>query len=215
MPSEMQPQVVRSFLAQLDAALRDVPSEVSREIVAGVTEELAGLEAATAASRIEELGDPAFIAAEARAGVAAPAETPTRLRDPRWYVVVAGLLVAVGGIVVPIVGWIIGITLVWLSKTWCTWEKWVATLTPLVATAVAAVVAAVTYALFVPPEPLHAEWAGPTHPTNPVMPPFSDLVWSSILFLALVGVVVGIWVLWRGLRSHSGSDSGQLTRRER
>jgi uncharacterized membrane protein len=61
------PQVIRSYLADLDAALAGVPADVRRDIVAGVAEELSGLDAATAASRIESFGDPAFIAAEASA----------------------------------------------------------------------------------------------------------------------------------------------------
>ena len=65
------PQVIRSYLADLDAALAGVPADVRRDIVAGVAEELSGLDAATAASRIESFGDPAFIAAEASAEASA------------------------------------------------------------------------------------------------------------------------------------------------
>ena len=42
------------------------------------------------------------------------------------------------------IGWIVGIALVWLSKTWLAWEKWVATLTPFAAVALTGLIAALT-----------------------------------------------------------------------
>ncbi|MEO7121907.1 MAG: hypothetical protein ABI400_02085 [Lacisediminihabitans sp.] len=209
MSSETQPQVVRSFLAQLEVALHDVPRDVSSEIVAGITEELAGLDAATAAGRIEELGDPVFIAAEARAGVAVPATPPTPPRkDPLWYIVVAGLLVAVGGIVVPILGWIVGIALVWLSKTWRTWEKWVATFLPVVVVALAAVVLIIVYALFAQPTPRYASYVPQPEPSSsPLLPIGPNWLLHNVLFMMLINFVVGIWLLWRALR-HPRSTTG-------
>lgn len=200
MTTEAQPQIVRNFLDQLEAALVGVPGDISGEIVAGVTEELAGLDAVTAAARIEEFGDPAFIAAEARAGTTQVVPVASRTGDPRWYTVLTALLVAVGGIVIPLLGWIVGIAMLWLSKTWRTWEKWVATLTPLVATVLAALVVAVADGLFAPPAPEAA--------VNPLLPPLANLAMASMLFLALV--VVGVWLLRRVLRS----DSGRVTNRE-
>ncbi|MET4705560.1 hypothetical protein [Frigoribacterium sp. UYMn621] len=67
------PQAISDYLAELDRELSGVTDDVRQGIVAGVAEELQGLDAEAAASRIESLGDPVFIAAEARAG----AETPT------------------------------------------------------------------------------------------------------------------------------------------
>jgi uncharacterized membrane protein len=66
MTQESTPQVVHDYLAELDRALSGVPAEVRQGIVSGVAEELEGLDAAAAESRIKTLGDPAFIAAEAR-----------------------------------------------------------------------------------------------------------------------------------------------------
>ena len=75
MIDQTAPQVVRNYLAQLESALGGLPTDVRDGIVAGVAEELSGLDAATAAERIETLGDPAFIAAEARAESPAPVIT--------------------------------------------------------------------------------------------------------------------------------------------
>ncbi|WP_166873995.1 hypothetical protein [Salinibacterium sp. ZJ450] len=203
------PQVVRSYVAQLEAALVGVPESVARDIRAGVEEELTGLDAAAAAARIEELGDPAFIAAEARAeagvadspvpGTATATQTAAADSaagsDSRGYALVAALLVALGGVVVPVVGWIVGIAMVWMSRTWTLGEKWVATLTGPLSVVVAAGVAATVS--------LTRDQVGFTdsvEPGDPIMPTLFDVWLSSALLLVAVNVVVGIWLLWRAHR---------------
>jgi uncharacterized membrane protein len=189
MDSSPTPQVVRTYLDQLEATLAGVREDVRHDIVAGIAEELRGLSAAEAAARIEALGDPAFIAAEARAedaasataepGAAAPKPTEAASAasgDARWYVVLAALLVAVGGVVVPVIGWIVGIALVWLSRTWDAWEKWVATLTGFAAVAVAGLIDLVTLAL---------------HPGGIVG------MRGTLVLGVLTNLIVGIWLLWR------------------
>ena len=80
------------------------------------------------------LGDPAFIAAEARAG-AAPKTSSAELALPRaseqrWYVVVTALLLEFGGLLVPLAGWVAGIMLLWASSLWTRREKLVAMIVP-------------------------------------------------------------------------------------
>ncbi|MES2092999.1 MAG: hypothetical protein V4531_04185 [Actinomycetota bacterium] len=147
MTESAPPQVVSGYLAELDRELADVSKDVRQGIVAGVAEELEGLDAAAAAARIESLGDPAFIAAEARAGaeeptvtaraVTAPAATqqtkrldPPRASEQCWYVVVTTMLLEFGGLVVPLAGWVAGIMLLWASSLWTRREKIVATIVP-------------------------------------------------------------------------------------
>jgi uncharacterized membrane protein len=186
MDSSPTPQVVRTYLDQLEATLSGVREDVRHDIVAGIAEELRGLSPSEAAARIEALGDPAFIAAEARAedaasataepGAAAPKPTPAASGDARWYVVLAALLIAVGGVVVPVIGWIVGIALVWLSRTWHTSEKWVATLTGFAAVGLAVLINLVTLGLR----------------------PGGLVGMHSILLVGILGnVIVGIWLLWR------------------
>ncbi|CAN5441723.1 hypothetical protein BH10ACT4_BH10ACT4_13150 [soil metagenome] len=140
------PQVVSGYLAELDRELADVTEEVRQGIVAGIAEELQGLDAEAAASRIESLGDPAFIAAEARAGAETPTATPAtaqratppalarlappRASEQRWYVVVTTVLLEFGGLVVPLAGWVAGILLLWASPLWTRREKLIATIGP-------------------------------------------------------------------------------------
>ena len=131
------PRVVRDYLAELDRELAGVPDEVREGIVAGIAEELVGLDAAAATSRITTLGGPAFIAAEARAGAAprsaGPRSTavvlaPPRASAQRWYVVVTAALLYFGGLVVPLAGWVVGIMMLWASPLWTRNEKLIATI---------------------------------------------------------------------------------------
>lgn len=127
------PQVVRSYLAALDAELATVALPVAREIRAGIAEELAGLDVNGAAERIEQLGDPAFIAAEARAasevGPSASYVSPqSRRADPSWYSITAAMLLLLGAFVVPIVGWFAGVAMLWSSRGWRLTDKLVGTL---------------------------------------------------------------------------------------
>lgn len=187
--ADSTPLVVRDYLAELDAALADVPQGVRAEIVAGVREELVGLDASTAAARIDELGDPAFIAAEARAEVGVgpiPAST-----EAGWYPVVAAIVVAIGGALIPVIGWIVGIGMVWASRTWFRWEKWVATL---VAPATGILLAGVIWAFWSPQASGGAS-------VNPIVPVFHDAILSTILFVGVINVAVGIWLLWRAKRT--------------
>src|SRR5690554_3175115 len=192
------PQVTRSYLAQLERSLAGVPVDVRDEIVAGVREELDGLNAAAAAVRIEALGDPEFIATEARTETAAagsnsmpvghPGQRPLRTPEPGWFPMLAALLVAFGGVVIPVVGWAAGLGLVWLSKTWRLRDKWIATLTPFAAAGAFVLIFALTSM---------AAHTNPIEPPSPLIPGFTSAIWSSVVLAIPVNGVIGIWLLWR------------------
>jgi hypothetical protein len=112
-------------------------------------------------------------------------ETPGR--EARWYPVLAALLVAFGGIVIPVIGWIVGMAMVVMSATWRRGDKWAAVLTPVVAGAVLPLIVALIGSL---------SSSGLEEP-NPLIPHPFDVVWSSVVFLIPVNAVVGIWLLWR------------------
>jgi uncharacterized membrane protein len=120
--------LVDRYLTDLEAELRGLPTERRREIIDEVGEHIAAARAALDAeteaairTMLERLGDPADIAAEARerfgirAEVAKPA-TP-------WLEVIALVL-----LLIPFLGWVVGVALVWLSRIWTTREKAVGTL---------------------------------------------------------------------------------------
>jgi uncharacterized membrane protein len=192
------PQATRDYLARLAAALSDVQPDVRAEIIAGVREELDGLDAEAATARIAELGDPTFIAAEATAAtLAAEQSHPTEPSPSRTLPIIAVLLLIVGTFVVPVIAPIVGLVLVSFSAVWSRREKLATWLIPL-ATAVILVVAfAITSAV-------QAEV--PTVPTNPLVPLAS---WHlAILLPYLVLPIEGIALLvrangrgWRTVRS--------------
>ena len=202
------PQVVRSYVSELQRALVGVPREVAQEIVDGVTEELAGLDAAAASIRIEELGDPSFIAAEAKANTESEAlvtqgaqttgdssRLAETVADPRWYIVIASLLVALGGIVIPVLGWIAGIVMVWMTDTWRTWEKWLASLAPMGIAAVAMLIVLGSSAITSPSGT--SAWV---QTANPLIPAMFDTWWFGILLLVPLNLVSGLWLLARARR---------------
>jgi hypothetical protein len=119
--------LVDRYLTDLEAELRGLPADRRREILDEVAEHItaarATLDAETEAAIrtvLERLGDPADIAAEARErfGVSAEPARPTP-----WLEVVALVL-----LVIPFLGWLLGVVLVWLSRLWTTRDKLIGTL---------------------------------------------------------------------------------------
>lgn len=191
--------VAQAYLAELRAALIGVSTDVRDGIVSGVQEEFDGLDSADAALRIKELGDPNFIAAEARAeSAASPGANQNTVRRTAWFDVIAALLLMVGGVVIPFVGWLAGVTMVWISRTWTRGEKWIATLVPFAPIAIVAVIHTIS-ALFFTSD--GGEPGGDV--INPLFPALFDIGWSSILLVVVMQVPVGIWLLVRARQSRS------------
>lgn len=178
------------YIRDLERAVRDLPKPLADDIVTGVREELRGLDAAAAADRIAELGDPTFIAASARG------ELPVRADKP-WYTVLTIVLLAVGGFLVPVLGWLVGLVMLWYSRTWTLRDKLVGTLLlPVIAGLVLAIswfVRAIT-----PAEPVNGEIV------NPLIPNVFDLTHSSILAtIFIVPIITTIYLAVRARRVRS------------
>ena len=204
----------KRYLAALDAALTTLPASTRLEIVAGVHEELLGLDSDQASERIAELGDPEFIAATALAefsddrsgdsspagttpGIASRATSNTPLKppsEPRWFSTTAGLLLLIGGVALPVVAPLIGLGMMWNSRSWTRPEKWTATLAPV---AVGAVILLAS---------LVAGWLATPGPT--MTGGLSGLAgWHiSILAVFLTPIAVGGWLLLRDSRRRSASE---------
>jgi uncharacterized membrane protein len=119
--------LVDRYLTDLEAQLRGLPADRRREILDEVAEHItaarATLDAETEAAIrtvLERLGDPADIAAEARERFGVSAE-PAR---PTPWLEVATLV----ALLIPFLGWVVGVVLLWLSRTWTTREKAIGTL---------------------------------------------------------------------------------------
>jgi uncharacterized membrane protein len=204
MPDPTTSLIAHTYLVELESALTGLSPETRNGILSGIREELDGLGDADASRRIQELGDPEFIASEARAEAAVVGgDTSPVKRSPKWFAIVAALLVMVGGFVIPILGTIAGLVMVWFSETWSRKEKLIATVTP-VAIVILLLLAGTFSSLW------QAQQAQPNgQVSNPVIPASVDLVTSSVLLVLVVQLGVGVWLLVRAKRAWSTGPSSR------
>ncbi|MGB3414783.1 MAG: hypothetical protein WBA28_08730 [Microbacteriaceae bacterium] len=142
MKDERHTQNATAYLMQLAVALAEVPAITRDEILAAVSDELLGLDAEQVEAKIALLGDPDTIALNAqeeslqgnlpKLGEALPqgfipSVVESNQNDPLWYSVVTVLLLTIGGFVVPVLGWIAGVVMLWASKTWVLKHKIIGT----------------------------------------------------------------------------------------
>jgi hypothetical protein len=120
---------VDAYLKQLDSELADLPRLRRKEIVEEISEHIAEARAASPSqgeaeirTLLDRLGDPAEIASEAkeRFGV--------QPRKSRALEIATLLLLLVGGVVLPVIGWLIGVVLLWVSDAWDSRDKLIGTL---------------------------------------------------------------------------------------
>jgi hypothetical protein len=127
-------QLVARYLARLQAALRDLPAARREELLEQVSEHIAtaraelGAQASEAEIRmlLERLGDPAAIAVEAGQRPDEHLQPPQA--RPGWLEVAALVLLPIGGILVPVLGWFVGVALLWSSPRWSVRDKLLGTL---------------------------------------------------------------------------------------
>ena len=115
-----------AYLRRLDDELRDLPRARREEILAEVREHINEADPVGEAEIrdvLDRLGDPEDIAAEAR-------ERFGITRGPRMGMqeIFALILLTIGGLIFPVIGWIIGVALLWGSSAWSRRDKWVGTL---------------------------------------------------------------------------------------
>jgi len=118
---------VDEYLRRLQRSMADLPAERRDEILAEIeghiAEDLAERPGATEAdvrNVLERVGDPADIAAEARERFGIK---PTRRS---WTDPAAIILLLIGGFT--IIGWFVGVVLLWISDAWTTRDKIIGTL---------------------------------------------------------------------------------------
>jgi uncharacterized membrane protein len=128
--------LVEDYLDRLERELADFPSarrrELVQEISGHIAEARAGLESENEAeirNLLDRMGDPTDIAAEARgpAPETAPAAAPVERRSGALDVA-ALILLLVGGVVIPVIGWLVGVVLLWISSAWTARQKLLGTL---------------------------------------------------------------------------------------
>lgn len=117
-------ELISDYLKQLEAELSALPraarQEVVEEISTHIAEARAGLRDESPAEILElldRLGAPAEIAAEAweRFGL--------KPRKRTWVEIATLVLLPVGAVIIPVLGWFIGVILLWVSDAWNTRDK--------------------------------------------------------------------------------------------
>lgn len=130
--------IVADYLRRLDGALQlqQVPLVHRREILDGIREHISAARAGHDDERdsdvlnlLDRLGVPEEIAAAA-AGDRPEIMTGTASQARPVLEIIALLLLSVGSIVVPIVGWLAGVVLLWLSPLWTRRDKLIGTFLP-------------------------------------------------------------------------------------
>jgi uncharacterized membrane protein len=125
----MATQAVKEYLHDLEAELRDLPRRRRQELLGEIHEHIdSALAEAPALNEVEvrnvldRLGDPSNIAEEARQRFGVPKAKSGALE------ITALILLPIGGIILPVIGWFIGVILLWSSRVWTTGEKLAGTL---------------------------------------------------------------------------------------
>jgi hypothetical protein len=132
---QKSPAIAR-YLRDLGAGLSRLPVEERNAIVADVTDHISAevdalphdADVHSVDLILERLGSPSAIAAEASGTDPAPLKGFARFRMSRTYAALTILLLALGSILVPVLGWIAGIVFLWMSDVWRLRDKVVGTL---------------------------------------------------------------------------------------
>jgi len=119
--------LIRDYLDDFRSLTRDLPKhrrdELLGEIEAHIAEALPPQPSEVEIRGVlDRLGDPEQIAAEERERLGIVPRRPGALE---WIAVV---LLLIGGVVVPFVGWIVGVVLLWASSVWTVRDKLIGTL---------------------------------------------------------------------------------------
>lgn len=121
--------LIESYIKQLRTKARPLPRASRDELVEQIREHLRealppGHSQAETRNALERLGDPDAIVAEERDRLGIETARAGKLE---WAAV---FLLPFGAFVLPLIGWILGIILLWASRVWSTQEKLLGTLVP-------------------------------------------------------------------------------------
>ncbi len=122
-------RLVDDYIDGLARAAQSLPAERREELLADVRSHVAESGATTEAevrNVLERLGSAEEILAEYKDAPATPPRVEPRLRFQEYAALV---LLPLGGFLF-IVGWLVGVALLWASNRWRTGEKWLGTLFP-------------------------------------------------------------------------------------
>lgn len=131
-PPVLAHPIVQAYLRDLDAALIGTPEseralvreEITAHIVAAAG---ASSDEATIRAVLDNLGDPATVADSSTLD-GLTSTLKGAFLESQWGGVLTVLALAFGGILIPLVGWIAGVAMLWVSSGWTRGEKILGTL---------------------------------------------------------------------------------------
>jgi hypothetical protein len=122
-------QLIERYMKHLRIELDDLPRAQRRELEQEIAEHIAEARAelpseseAEIRNLLDRLGDPADIAVEARERFGVQPRRSGTLE------IVTLILLLIGGVVLPVIGWVVGVVLLWTSNVWTAGEKLLGTL---------------------------------------------------------------------------------------
>jgi hypothetical protein len=122
-------RLVNDYLRDLRRELSDLPAPSRQEVLDEIDEHIAAARAELGAENetairnvLERLGEPTVIAEEARERFG------VQRRPPGWREIAALVLLPIGGVILPVAGWFVGLILLWASEAWTTRQKLLGTL---------------------------------------------------------------------------------------
>ena len=129
----MPQPIVDEYLGRLDAELRDLPAARRRELLAEIKGHIDGALSQTSQpgeadvrNVLERLGDPSEIADEARERFGVTKKRTGGVELAAIICLLMPFLVVVIG-TLALLGWVIGLTLLWWSRIWTTRDKVIGT----------------------------------------------------------------------------------------
>jgi uncharacterized membrane protein len=128
-PDTTQWPAIGRYLEELDAALSGLPAgerqmilgDITDHITSALAEHPAPITSADVDLVLTELGSPQAIVDEGiGAGPATPPVVSQRVSfsSSRGYALMTVLILALGGVVLPFFGWIVGVVFLWISRAW-------------------------------------------------------------------------------------------------
>jgi hypothetical protein len=126
-------ELVRQYLLDLEAEAQALPADRRADLVADITDHVhaaraeAGDDEDAVRSMLARLGSPRDIVASAGDGTQRQ-PIVVRAVPGTGRELAAVLLLTVGSVIVPLIGWIVGVALLWGSPWWRRGEKWLGTL---------------------------------------------------------------------------------------
>lgn len=126
MPETPLHPLAADYLRRLEAAAQRLPRRERHELVEAIEEHLTvaqdaeGVDDAGIRNMLDDLGDPEE--------VIAAAASPSSSGRAGLHEIAAVLFLLGGAFVVPGVGWLVGVVLLWSSPSWTRGQKWLGTL---------------------------------------------------------------------------------------